>query len=494
MSGRSVFTALLTIIVPVSAALADDEPEASPLTDVVISSGDQSVRIRFWVTVDAEPVSERFLNSQTAWVERLFERLDRDDDGRLSPDEASHAPSPQIELPESVLAGETENVNVAFNFRALDGNHDGEATADELLEFYRYFGDGSLRVRHPRALDVNDQQLHDALRTRLDEDGDGLMSREELSNATKLQAIDRDGNEVLDASELIGPVSDPVNVASTGAETREYRIRTAAPNGSVADLNVFINYPGGDSGALPKIAVQQANGQPNKFDADADRLSWRLNGVSVEFLLDCGPLRVLDRTRRVLALEFRGADADQDGIVRLTDRLPEYLEQVFPLLDADGDDAVSTMELDSFTQQLLPLESGTLGSQVSLNFIAPRDGVFAVLDSNHDGRLGARELHSAANRGEALDVNGNGSLEPAELHSPIRITMQRGSLTPPYATDRSPDSGPAWFTRMDRNRDGDLSPNEFLASSDLFSRIDADGDGLIGLSEALRVESIEGGL
>lgn len=493
MSGRSVFTALLAIIVPVSATLADDEPEASPLTDVVISSGDQSVRIRFWVTVDAEPITERFLNSQTAWVERLFEQLDRDDKGRLDPDEASHAPPPQIELPKSVLAGETENVNVAFNFRALDGNHDGQATSDELLEFYRYFGDGPLRVQHPRAFEVNEQQLHDALRTRLDEDGDGLLSLDEFSRATKLQALDRDGNEVLDASELIGPVAD-VNVARAGAETRVYRIRTAAANESDADLNVFINYPGGDSGALSEIAVQQANGQPNTFDADAGRLSWRLNGVSVEFLANCGPLRVSDRTRRVLSLEFRGADADRDGIVRVTDRLPEYLKQVFPLLDADGDDAVSTTELDSFMRQLLPLESGTLGSQVSLIFIAPRDGLFAVLDDNHDGRLGARELQSAAQRGEAVDLDGNGSLEPAELRSPIRITMQRGSPTPPYATDRHPDSGPAWFTRMDRNRDGDLSPNEFLPSRDLFSRIDADGDGLIGLSEALQAESIEGGL
>ena len=37
---------------------------------------------------------------------------------------------------------------------------------------------------------------------------------------------------------------------------------------------------------------------------------------------------------------------------------------------------------------------------------------------------------------------------------------------------------------MDRNRDGDLSPREFLGPRDAFLRLDADGDGLIDAREA----------
>ena len=44
--------------------------------------------------------------------------------------------------------------------------------------------------------------------------------------------------------------------------------------------------------------------------------------------------------------------------------------------------------------------------------------------------------------------------------------------------------GPAWFRKMDRNGDGDVSRAEFLGSKEDFDRIDTDHDGLISLEEA----------
>ena len=43
---------------------------------------------------------------------------------------------------------------------------------------------------------------------------------------------------------------------------------------------------------------------------------------------------------------------------------------------------------------------------------------------------------------------------------------------------------PAWFQKMDHNKDGDLSPREFLGSRADFERIDSDHDGLIDPKEA----------
>src|SRR5262249_17362573 len=45
-------------------------------------------------------------------------------------------------------------------------------------------------------------------------------------------------------------------------------------------------------------------------------------------------------------------------------------------------------------------------------------------------------------------------------------------------------AGPAWFRKMDRNRDGDVSRREFLGSDEEFKKIDTDGDGLISAAGA----------
>ena len=50
-------------------------------------------------------------------------------------------------------------------------------------------------------------------------------------------------------------------------------------------------------------------------------------------------------------------------------------------------------------------------------------------------------------------------------------------------------AGPAWFRKMDRNGDGDVSPREFLGTPEDFKRIDADGDGLIDAREAERADA-----
>jgi Ca2+-binding EF-hand superfamily protein len=488
---RLILAAMIAIVATRTATVAA-KSDFPPLTDVVITAGEASMRIRLWVTVDGEPVADRFSRNQTAYVELLFQQLDRDDDGRLNPVEAAHAPSPEIVLPGSVLASETENVNVAFNFLAVDANRDGYATSAELHEFYQYFGDGPLRVQRSNMPADMDRPLHFALWTRLDADGDGLLAPDELEGALKLASLDRDGNEVLDASELISPTGDAVNVAETGAESESFRIRTVSPSASPANLNVFVNYPASNSqGFLPEIKFQDVSGQLDLFEGDAQVLAWSNGGFSADVRVSGGPLRALDRTRRVLALEFRGADEDEDGIVRFNQRLTEFLEQTFPLLDADGDNTATIADLDYFAEELLPLESEFHGSRIALRIVEPRGGLFAVLDANHDGRLGLRELRSARDRVETLDSNEDGSIEESELRTAIQIVIERDALSIPYSVDRTPDPGPAWFTRLDRNRDGDLSPNEFLGSEEHFQNIDLDGDGLIGLSEALRMESFE---
>jgi len=56
----------------------------------------------------------------------------------------------------------------------------------------------------------------------------------------------------------------------------------------------------------------------------------------------------------------------------------------------------------------------------------------------------------------------------------------------PRAAERY--SGPAWFRKMDANRDGDVSRREYLGPPETFSRLDRDGNGLISVDEATGID------
>ena len=45
-------------------------------------------------------------------------------------------------------------------------------------------------------------------------------------------------------------------------------------------------------------------------------------------------------------------------------------------------------------------------------------------------------------------------------------------------------SAPEWFTRMDRNGDGDITLKEFLGDREAFEKLDANKDGFIEPAEA----------
>jgi len=125
-------------------------------------------------------------------------------------------------------------------------------------------------------------------------------------------------------------------------------------------------------------------------------------------------------------------------------------------------------------------------------------GLFEALDRNHDGRIGLREVRTAAPTMQALRRPGQTGLRatdpPRRLHLEVIRgsfhlfgTGQGGESTVPrlVAQPRSP-VGPVWFQRMDRNLDGDLTWKEFLGPRHVFEELDADHDGLIDPTEAER--------
>ena len=103
----------------------------------------------------------------------------------------------------------------------------------------------------------------------------------------------------------------------------------------------------------------------------------------------------------------------------------------------------------------------------------PRPGhpVIAALDVNQDRVISGEEIADASAALLALDTDGDGSLSEAELRPPR-------PEPPGLHGDRD-------VMRHDADGDGVVTLEEFTAhAAEAFARIDANGDGQIGQSEA----------
>jgi hypothetical protein len=136
--------------------------------------------------------------------------------------------------------------------------------------------------------------------------------------------------------------------------------------------------------------------------------------------------------------------------------------------------------------------------------------LFGMLDLDRDRQLGAREVLDTFARVSACDRDRDGRVSPEEIPHHIQLTLTRGDLsillavpangqvvvanarTPLVRPAPRPAAGPAWFRKMDRNHDGDVSRREFLGAHEQFDRVDRDHDGLIGPDEAGAARPVKG--
>jgi Ca2+-binding EF-hand superfamily protein len=459
--------------------------------DLVVTGGARPVRIRLDLRCGEGPWREHYAAARSAWLRGLLSQLDGDGDKRLQPAEAARTPRP-VQIIDGQRADE---VHVAYSFRFLDGDSDGSVDLRELQAYYDYFGDLPMQI-----VTAKPASTGDSLFSRLDADGNGTISSTELERTADIFALDLDQNEVLTDDELrprrvvsgrefIARPSRRPTAAAVSAGPLE--VQFAAGPGGPADVVVSLDLLDPALWVAPDGTRIDVTGDRDVVLEPASRggtAVLRLFGRRIELRVEPPALRGAEHAAQALHREFAAADADGDGQVPFSKDLGEFLRESFGVIDHDGDGTATHPELTRYIDDFLPLAAAVESARLSITFHGEVRGLLAYLDSNRDGRLGARELRGMRAAVAAL-MGADGELTPDEIPPKLQIVLRPGSYTPAHDTDAPADSGPPWFYHNDVNRDGDVSWQEFLGNVRAFEQIDRDSDGLIDVHEALLFEA-----
>jgi Ca2+-binding EF-hand superfamily protein len=498
-----------------------DDPEAVRDVFLLLDRGPIHMRLRITIGGKSPQAVRR------DYLARLFKALDTDKDGKLSRAEFERSPLntsrrgttprrlPPKEAAETVpasklaealerVAGETlafrqDNTNRKTDdsvFEALDADHDGALSEDEILqaqtlllakdqddddcvtldEFKPVDTGMMMPVVLPgreRPLAAVSNMLVDGagrlfaprLVRRYDQDRDGKLSLVESGLTPEVfRALDTDGDGRLSAEELAALRRQPPDV--------EAALELEPPAGTSPQVQVSAN--------------------PNVHASRPDFASFTFTDTILELAV-----RSLDPIGAAVADardQFNRLDADQNGYLD-RDELKmnvRFQRGLFETIDTDGDDKIFWPEMERYVHSRA--EVAATRCDIVLHDLG--HGFFEALDLNHDGRLGLREIRVASDTLRRLRKPDQALLRATDPPRRLHLEVVRGSFqlfgtggmgqsTIPriVAQPRSP-VGPVWFQRMDRNLDGDLTWKEFLGPRHVFEELDTDHDGLIDPKEA----------
>lgn len=516
-------------------AAADTTPKVATSTtlDVALLGPDRPIHVRLKLSVDGKTLNETWRKHLAKW----FTFLDRDGNGELSEMELNNAPPPVV------LAQGLRQGNVVYSSGlGVPMKAFGQPPAvDVFTEYYLANGAGPLSVAPSQHQADTTSEI---IFKKLDTDGDGKLSKDELQNSDKLlRQYDTDDDETVSLAELGGnpflpgraAVASPNGMMGIPSQVQQVIVLGRATNLS----ELLVRYDANKDGKLDKKEVAFDAALFRKLDKNNDRgldlaemivwaamppeAEWSANwpalsgintGSVVPATTKSGALALDDVDVRFSPLPrqnfgnaspasyllriYQIADPSGKGVDREALKGPQFqlLAQVFGLLDRDNDGKLDMKEVKDFVD----LQAEGLDCHVVLSFSDSGRGLFSTLDADRDGRLSKRELRALWTRLESRDKDGDGAIAPTEI--PRQSTLVAGfgiavqfARNPAVAfnpgmqpTPRAayPQGVPNWFMRMDTNGDGEVSRREFLGTTEQFREFDADGDGSISPEEVAK--------
>jgi Ca2+-binding EF-hand superfamily protein len=230
------------------------------------------------------------------------------------------------------------------------------------------------------------------------------------------------------------------------------------------------------------------------------RLDLPIGGVNFSVRTSRSTYTDLADNRSQFKIQFLQSDVDKNKYLDANEFPRLGLGGVdFQTVDLNGDGMVTIDEVVAFVDQ------EAAAAQCKAILYVGNDGrsLFQLLDGDSDNRLSLREFVRGSQVVDQYDRDQRGALVATDLvgRYSLRFALGRtrtfeGGNTNPAAMQMNTDAritetreGPKWFQKMDRNRDRDISRREFLGPIELFSRIDADSDGLISVTEAAEYDA-----